>query len=440
MSAYSLLPNSASDPDYIYYNANIVNNKISTAGQGTDPRARFSETRDVPILKDAHDYEVAVMKCKINGGGKTLPLFIPQIQIGPNINDTIYSVTLNLAYWDVSNNRVRYLQSSETFIQWVTELFSPFTKVPTTASPSQEETDYYYLYSYNHWCTLVNTALQTAYDNLKAQAIAKGYSVLTRCPTLEYDENTKLFSFYTDTLSTDWGLSQGPPFDVSGGMPQVYPTGPGEEWFFIGYNLNFEGLMTNFDTQYYGQGVEWTGAVSYFTGLQLYLPENTLVVRNKTGTNIQSMIDPTTGGPYSPALLNYVSTQDYPSTTTLWSPVQSIVLVTQFIPIRNEYTSATLALGDNNTGASIPGTSAFSTTLLDFNEEYSFAEDWRGEIFYTPTAEFIPVSLTPSHQEIKSVDFDVYWRNRLTNKLIPLTLYNSASIQVRLVFRRRNRK
>jgi hypothetical protein len=438
MSSYSLLPNSASDPDYVYYNANIVNNKISTSGQGTDPRARFQETRDTPILKDAHDYEVAVLKCKINGGGKTLPLLIPQIQIGPNVNDTIYSVTLNFAYWDVSNNRVRYLQSSETFLKWVTELYSPFTQVPSTASPGQEESDYYYLYSYNHWVQICNTALQTAYNDLTTQASGKGYTILSRCPTMEYDENTKLFSFYTDTRSTNWGLNHGPP-DISG-MPQVYPTTAGQEWMFIGYNLNFEGLMTNFDTQYYGQGVPWQGAVSYSTGLQLYYPENTLVVRNKSGTNIQSMINPATGGPYTTPLLNYVTTQDYPSTTTLWSPVQSIVLVTQFIPIRNEYTSATITLGDNNTGTSIPGTSAFTTTLLDFNEEYSFAEDWRGELFYTPTAEFIPVSLTPSHQEVKSVDFDVFWRNRLTNKLIPLTLYNSASIQVRLVFRRRNRK
>lgn len=457
MSSYSLLPNSVNDPDTIYYNANIVNNSINTQGQGQDPRARFTETRDVPILKDAADYEVCVLKCKINGGGKTLPLLIPQIQIQNDPNLTIYSVNFNFAFWDISANRVAYLQSADTYINWVPELFSPGTLRPTTATPSQLESDYYYLYSYNHWVTLVNDALKRAYDQVVTQALARSYSVLSMCPSIEYNEQTKLFSFYTDSRFSNWGLSQGPPYDLSGGMPQVYPTGPGEEWFFVGFNLNFEGLMTNFDTQYYGTGVAWIGAggtqvVSDFDGSLLFMPENTLVVRNKTGTNIQKLVWQNSGCPLTTCLYdlsgnliqgtqnyycNIVTTQDFPSTTTLWSPVQSIVLVTQLIPIRNEYQSSTLVLGDANTGTSLPGSSAFQTILLDFNEEYSYADDWRGELFYTPTAEFIPVSLGSSHTEIKSVDFDVFWRNRLTNKLIPLTLYNSSSIQVRLLFRRK---
>jgi hypothetical protein len=57
---------------------------------------------------------------------------------------------------------------------------------------------------------------------------------------------------------------------------------------------------------------------------------------------------------------------------------------------------------------------------------------------FNPSAEFVRVNMTQSHQEIKTLDFLVNWRNRLTNQLIPLRIYNTASITVRLMFRRRS--
>ena len=99
MSSYALLPNSRGDADTIYYTANIINNNVSTAGSGPDPIATYTDTRDTPILKDANDYECCVLKCKIQGGGKTLPVLIPQIQQGSAINNTAYSVTLSAVVW-----------------------------------------------------------------------------------------------------------------------------------------------------------------------------------------------------------------------------------------------------------------------------------------------------------------------------------------------------
>jgi hypothetical protein len=210
---------------------------------------------------------------------------------------------------------------------------------------------------------------------------------------------------------------------------------------YLGYNLNFEGLMTNFDTQFFGQdqvvwGNGWNNAIGSAgrASSVLYQPENTIIVRNKTGTNIQNMINPATGLPYSPAQLNYVSTQDFCSTGSLWSPIGAIVLTTQLLPIRSEFTSAPVVLGSSS---STGGTSAFQTVLIDFNEDHETADGFRGLMKFNPSAEFVRVNMTQSHQEIKTLDFQVNWRNRLTNQLIPLRIYNTASITVRLLFRRR---
>jgi hypothetical protein len=63
------------------------------------------------------------------------------------------------------------------------------------------------------------------------------------------------------------------------------------------------------------------------------------------------------------------------------------------------------------------------------------ADKWRGFILYEP---LVPTfsSLGSSQQEIKSIDFQVYFRNRLTNALVSLAIYNLGSMSVRLLFKK----
>ena len=586
MSSYRLLPNSRADADNIYYTGSIINNNTSSLGNNPDPQASYQEIRSVPILKDANDYEVSVLKVTINGGGKSLPILIPQIQrdavlpsdfppwfstsaypLGswvqygglyyqakvamaatsgtaarsnpssdttnwdiskafgtydptstystgdyvvykgatyiaitsvplptygtnpspppatiitndptppnqaywkvftyPLVNRTIYSITLNAVVWNPTTAALIYVTSdnvtSQTgqtpiYVDWIPENVDPGTAVPTTASPAQVDSQYYYCYSYNHWVVLVNTALTRAYNqlvaNIRATPNLSSYSMANTCPTVEFDEIHKLFSFYTATTNTAWGnyTEAQPIYSALGPSPGtgVFPNSgqTTNEFLYVGYNINFEGLMTNFDTQYYGEdAVVWnTAAVGasytikrYAQGAAeavVYLPGNTLIVRNKSGTNIINPLA-STGVATTPPL--YVSTQDFESVGTLWSPVGGIILTTQLIPVRNEATSAPVTIGSGNLNNSY-STGAFQTVLIDFTMDTKTADEWRGLISYNPMAEFFPVSLTESHQEIKSVDFLIQWRNRLTNQLIPLTLYNTASASVRLLFRRK---
>lgn len=542
MSSYALLPNSRSDPDNVYYTANIINNSTSTGGTQDDPEAMFNETRDVPIIRDANDFNVSVLKVSINGAGKDLPLLIPQIKPGPaealvgitagtsagatvglpltytvpstwgllvgdrvtvsgvtgdaqqilfnqtgmlvislisntsfvaiststgptaittitgtegatalvipnGLTNTIYTVTLNAVMWDDPNSDVKFVTSGPVNLQWIPENFDLGTPIPRTNTPTQEETDYYYLYTYNHWVCIINLALAEAYRRLGvfADAAQNGYQLLNRVPVVEYDENSEKFSFYTDTLGTNWGLSQGPPQIANLGPngTNVFPTQIGEEFIYVGWDANFDLLLSNFDTQYFGKDQIIWGAGSDVSGPDgvnstVYIPEETLIVRNKHGTNVQSAIDPSTGLPYVTPNLSYVTTQDFESTSTLWTPVGSIVLTTTLIPIRSEFVSGPVVLGKGNTnnGSGTSGTASFQTILCDFNDDI-IGSKWRGMLVYTPTAEFIPVSLTTSHQEVKGIDFKINWRNRLTNQLIPLILPNTSSVQVRLLFRRK---
>jgi len=96
----------ADEPDYVYYNADIVNNttddQTSTGDAIQDPNIVFNETRDAPILKDITNYNFSIVRFTMNGANLDLPLFIPSIREGTgqtNPNLTTYSVSIPYSQW-----------------------------------------------------------------------------------------------------------------------------------------------------------------------------------------------------------------------------------------------------------------------------------------------------------------------------------------------------
>ena len=89
------------DPDYVYYNADIVNNttddQTSTGDAIQDPNIVFNETRDFPILQDISKYNFSIVRFTMNGANLDLPLFIPNIRTGTgqvNVNLTTYGLAI----------------------------------------------------------------------------------------------------------------------------------------------------------------------------------------------------------------------------------------------------------------------------------------------------------------------------------------------------------
>lgn len=461
------------DPDVVYYNATLINNNTAEGSQD-DPEIKFLETKNQPILSDTSQYELAVTKVTMEGAQKTLPIFIPQIEIVtntdasgvvyttlPDVNKTVYSITFGLTYQYPTSQKKVYSVTKP--ITWFTENVNAVVPQPQTAVPTpvgnttnvpfakQQISDYYYAYTYNHWLICVNTALKSAWTAANALATADlsgqawwGDNYTTRLPRFEYDEVTKLFSLYSDAQNSVTGKSIG--------------TGTGTnavtQYSFVGYNTNFEGIMTNFDTQYYGPSYLYSTTSSPAfpsptlptpltpgTNSETEYPENVMVIRNKSGTNIQLGIDPTTGVGFESAptsnevaYVSYVTTQDFNSTGSLWSPISEIVLTTQFIPVRYEYTSAPIKSGQGNLLVA-PSQTNVQGLLTDFTlHEGSTADDWRGYLRYEPNLHKI-IPMSPSKDELKTIDIQMYWRYRLTNELIPMRIYNLGSVSIQLMFR-----
>jgi hypothetical protein len=173
---------------------------------------------------------------------------------------------------------------------------------------------------------------------------------------------------------------------------------------------------------------------SLLTVKQLYYPENVVQVNPSKILNTILLGQPFPSG--TPASLPYYThvTQDYESTSSLWSPVQSIVIGTTFITVREEYSGTPITIGTGNLGSNAT-TASFQKVLLETPLQLLPQNGWRGQLFYEPKTETLS-SLGLSKEELKNLDFQIYWRNRLTNTLTPLQLYNGGSASVRLLFKK----
>jgi len=110
--------------DYVYHNTLIIDG--NQMDNGFDGTANYNETRDAPIIKNASKYRMSVIRATMNGLGRGLPMFIPQINLtstndNNDPNQTAYALAFSFQgiYTNASNVRtfpisaqppVRYVQ------------------------------------------------------------------------------------------------------------------------------------------------------------------------------------------------------------------------------------------------------------------------------------------------------------------------------------------
>jgi hypothetical protein len=428
--------------DRVYYNGTIINNSKDTDQLSDDPAIKYYDQRESDLIKDASSYEIAVENFSLNGGTKNLPVFIPVIaDPSTNVDLTVYTISFCVY------NGLSYYVATEPII-WQPENQAPYTIKPDVG-PVQLETDYYYCYDYTHWVSLVNVALKTAWEAATALAATNGEVFGTKCPWFEYDANTGLFSLNQDSktcmVPTETPLPV--PYSVTYTAVGDYRVG---EYSFVGINTNLENLFTNFNTNYYGPNQEWVNSggqtlpeivIDFGLSEQLVATQtenNTPIgksLRSLPKSSFFQLVNPFTGSAISDATFVRLQ-QDFTSTGTLWSPIASIVLTTSEIRVRNEFSSNPIAFATANIGDQRSSSGSSNSILIETPIDALKADLWKGFVLYEPKVPRFS-SLDPSASSISTIDVNMYWRNRLTNALIPLRLPNGGSASFRLLFKRK---
>jgi hypothetical protein len=399
-------------PDYLYFNADIVCNRTKDQGLGTDPLISFSESRDTAIINDASQYYFSIIRFSLQGAGKDTPIFIPVVQTGQSDpNKTVYSTTLKTTVnYDIGGTVKTFTGERQLFVQYSPE--SVFASLPP--APLERQflgSKYYYVYTYQHWVDLVNQNLVSTLALLQSDfatwyvengGTAPAPTLTTKAPYIIFNSTTGLFSIYADKygFGGDDRTSKGSTTD--------------DEDFELYFNSNMFGMYSNFNNEYYGQDND-NGK------------DNFIIFQDKLGTNSYTY----DGTEY------WINIQDYESTSTLWCPIESIVFTTSLIPIIPELQGQPVNFGESNIVRPFTSSSAFQPIITDIVLPLGDAHGYRGNVVYNPTAEYRLASLTSSRQEVRQIDVNVYWRNRLDNELYPITMFNLSSVSIKMMFRKK---
>jgi hypothetical protein len=349
-------------------------------------------------------------------------------------------------------------------------------------SPQDLSTRYYWVYTYQHWVdlwnlTMVNPlsfpsvplatsdcAYQDTYNAFYTAYITAGGPVIdfpyptfgSFCtaaypPVMKYMAETSKFEIYLDSASFGTRLTAFTPTALVVGPPLVLGivTHPSCRLFF---NVNMFGLFSNYNNLY------WNSTT--ITGLGT-VPDgyvNEILSDNKAYQNIGDFrLTPYVGvAPlgYTPVDLFgtaitpnmmgrvfWIAQQDYSSTDSLWSPVSSLVFTSTLLPVKAESTGAPVVLGAGNIGFSQPTTqSAFTPIITDIalDTSDSHAEAYRKFIYYSPAAEYRLSDFSSSKTDIRNIDIQVYWKNRLDNQLYPINMFNLTSVSIKVMFKHKN--
>jgi len=362
-----------------------------------------------------------------------------------------------------------------------------WVRVGNDLGNSQDLTSrYYWVYTYQHWVDLWNKtmldpaqfgsapgatstcAYQDTYNALFADYTAKGgpagvfpyatfgaFCNAVYPPVMKYIPSSSTFDIYMDSAGFGDRLTTFTPVAYSAGPPIVVglPQHPVMRLFF---NANMFGLFANYNNTYYNLP---TGTI--VAGVAV--PDgyvNEILATNKAFQNIADFrLSPYTGvAPlgYNPVSLTgsaitpnmigrvyYIAQQDYSSTDSLWSPVSSIVFTSTLLPVKSEATGQPVVLGVGNLGFSQATVqSAFQPIITDISLDTSSgnADSYRRFIYYAPSAEYRLSDFSSSKQDIRNIDIQVFWKNRLDNQLYPINMFNLSSVSIKVMFKHKDAK
>jgi hypothetical protein len=332
--------------------------------------------------------------------------------------------------------------------------------VPGNIGNSQDlSSRYYWVYTYQHMVDLVNQTLTQAhlniYNEFAIQWAATGtvdpfpyptfasFQAVVNTPQMVFNPDNHRFRIYGDSDGFGQRITAFTPVAPGVTGPLTAPQ------FRLFFNSNMYGLFSNFNNTFYE-----TPLLPGFNLVPTSIPVNAgytneILFTNKFYQNVADYRIPPFAGvaplgyvPIAEQKPYWVAEQDYASDDSLWSPIGSIVFTSTLLPIKTEATGQPLVLGNGNLGfSSATSQNAFQPIITDIALDTSQpggASEYRTFVSYAPTAEYRLADLSPSRQEIRNIDIQVYWKNRLDSSLNPINMFNLSSVSIKVLFRRRD--
>lgn len=381
----------ANNPDMIYYDIVSTNFQSTTT---EEPFLRFNETRTNPIISNAGDYYLSIVRFSLDT--YNLPNFVCEIQPNQANKDlSIYSVTL-----EYDNGLGVKTPSSQVYVNWVPQNKNSIIPLAPnqTASGFQEFTPYYYCFQFQYFLALINTALGTAMASLITNTGGIASPIATA--------NQPIFTW--DVTSNKAIIQAETQFYEEGNLAKIR----------IYCNPPLFSLFNSFLSLYYGVSGVTLGRNYQF------------LIEDYNGVN--TILLPTNAPPANQKIFTQIF-QEF-STIDTWTPVSSIVFTSNTMPIISNQLSAPLLFNDGKTSSGLGNNSNFAQIITDM---ITNQQVFKPNILYSPSAEYRRVDMT-GNLPLSNIDINVYWRNKV-GALIPFTLASGSSATIKFLFERKDR-
>ena len=358
-------------PFHIYYDLHMTNKDFTKA----EVDCRFYETRNNPYIMCPDNYFVSVSRFHIDT--PNLPVFIPEMVLNEglfnSILKTIYVFSMTYLTHTVSLN-VRYLPENYKTLE-----------INNINDNEQDiNSSFYYVYTYQHWISLLNFSLQDLTQRLNAVC-----GETFKAPFLEFDVNSKTLILMADSLSFDDNLAN---------PVKIY------------CNTPLQRILNGFRFQY----------ISFSNDT----PLNYKFIIHYSGSNNYIMDDDSL----------FVQMYSESSPISLWNPIQSIVFTSVLLPISPSFQSPLTPF--NSLNPTISSNTNTTQILTDFQVPVDGNNNYINGIDYIPSAEYRFIDLY-GNSPLSTIDISVFWKDRGGN-LHPLKLTAGSNANIKLLFRRKD--
>lgn len=372
----------------IYYN--VLISQDGTNGNQAPTPVSFSETLNTALLDDPNNYYLSLIRMNIPMN--TVPILIMPIKPYPNtdINKTIFTVTLSY----------KSFTASQPVIYFPTDLYSQTPNPLSASAPLQDfSSSYYYVYTYQAFINMINSAYALCFTALSAAASGAGDALPTGslAPYIIYLTDVYKVAIIATIAGYDNALSDHIKIWMSSNLDKYFD---GIECFNYGY-----GLPTFMDTQY--------------------------IVEN----NHNNYYTPPSSPDVSPATnLYYIMEQQYQALTN-WNALQSVQVRSNLLALSPEYVPVTTQFdtGNNNSQGQLSGVGILTDFVPDFNNQVP--SDTRTNLQYNSTV-YRAIDIR-STQPVTRVDLIIYWTD-VYNIAHVLTMYPNTLATFKLLFIRKN--
>lgn len=368
------------NPDHVYYDMVVRN--YDSPSKDSEIQLSFSDTRDTPIVANANDYYLSIIRFQVDTFADVIPVLIFQVQNNQGDRDLgIYTLTL-----EYDNGAGLVVSTQPENVIWSPQEKNASVPPPPslTGTGFQRFGDYYYCYNFQYMINLINEAFIRAMDKLK----------LLVAPVLDFIEPPFL-DWNDDQTATIYARESHFDSDV---FPQVriYFNRPLYSLLSSLPSIKFN--ITNPRKKYYQILMK-----RYYGAKVVTLPD----------FGIDQLI---------------FSKQEY-STVNQWTPISSLIFTSSVLPIiPNALSNPVIYL--DGTPLNLSQTyNNYANIITDISSDELA---YKPEVLYVPSAQYRLIDLQ-NDQPINQIDIQVYWRDKL-GFLRAFYLAPNSSCSIKLAF------